>query len=65
MPLLPRLKSLLRNLFRKNRVEHDLDRETSDYIEILTSEKIAAGMPPEEARRAALIEFGGNEQVTT
>ncbi len=63
MSLLPRLRSMLRNLFRKNRVERDLDREASSYVEALTREKIAAGQSPEEARRQALVEFGGVEQV--
>jgi len=58
-----RLSLLLRNWFRKPRVEHDLDDELSSYLALLTQEKIAVGMTPEEARRAARLEFGGAEQV--
>jgi len=63
MSPLPRLSSLLRNLFRKDRVERDLDSEVSAYLDQLVEEKISAGMAPERARRAARIEVGGPEQV--
>src|SRR5881397_2450195 len=63
MSPLPRLSSLLRNLFRKDRVERDLDSEVSAYLDQLVEEKISAGMAPEQARRAARIEVGGREQV--
>jgi len=57
------LESLARNLFQKQKVEGQLDSEVRVFVEMMTDEKIAAGMPPPEARRAALIEFGGVEQV--
>jgi len=60
---LPRLLSLLRNLFRRERVERELDDEVSAYLDELTEEKIAAGMSREQARRQARIELGGVEQV--
>ncbi len=63
MPLVPRLSHLLRNLFQKRRVEADLHAEVGAYVDTLTREKIAAGMRPDEARRAALVELGGAEQV--
>ena len=63
MPLLPRWASLWRNLLHKDRVERDLDDEVGAYLGLLTEEKIAAGMRPEEARRSARIELGGVEQV--
>ena len=63
MGLLRRLRYATRNLVRGTRVERDLDRELRAYIELLTEEKIAAGETPERARRAALIECGGLEQV--
>lgn len=58
-----RTKSLLRNLFRRQQVEQQLDEELRSYVDLLTQEKIAAGIPAAEARRAALIEAGGVEQV--
>jgi putative ABC transport system permease protein len=39
-----------------------LDPELRFHIEGLVEEKIAAGLGPEQARRQALIEFGGKEQ---
>ena len=63
MPLLPRLSSLWRNILHKGRVEQELTQEVQAYLELLTEMKITDGLKPEEARRAALIELGGVEQV--
>ena len=63
MPILPRLSSLWRNLFRKARKEQELTEELDAYLEILVEQKIIEGLDPAEARRAALIELGGKEQV--
>jgi len=51
------------NPFRRASSEKDLDDELRSYLEALIAEKIRAGMPAEEARRAARIELGGTEQV--
>jgi putative ABC transport system permease protein len=63
MPLLVKVRSFLRNLFLSHRVEVDLDQEVHSHLELLTEENTRAGMPPEEAQRAARIELGGIEQV--
>ena len=63
MSLYVRFTSLIRNLFRKERVDRDLDAELRAYIDQLMQEKIEAGMPPEKARREACLELGGIEQV--
>ena len=63
MPLLRRVRSLARNLFRRERVERDLDRELDGFLQELTDERIAAGMAPERARREARLALGGVEQV--
>jgi predicted permease len=63
MPLLPRLSSLWRNLFHKSRTERELTEEIDAYLEMLVKQKTGEGLDPEEARRAALIELGGREQV--
>jgi putative ABC transport system permease protein len=63
MAILSRLSSLARNLFRKERVERELDEEVRAYVELLTAEKIKSGMSEKEARRQAMIEAGGVEQV--
>src|ERR1700680_3744745 len=42
----------------RQRHEESLDDEIRDYIERETKENIERGMPPEEARHAALRKFG-------
>jgi macrolide transport system ATP-binding/permease protein len=63
MPLLAKARSFLRNLFFAHRVDADLDQEVRSHLEMLTDEKIHAGMTPAAAHRAARIELGGVEQV--
>lgn len=58
-----RLASLLRNLLRKGRVERELDEDLSCYLQMLIEEKVSRGIEPGEARRQALVEIGGLEQV--
>ncbi len=53
----------LRSLFRRGSVEKDLDDELSLHVDMLTRENIQNGMTEEEARRAALKEFGGMEYM--
>ncbi len=52
-----------RSLFRKNIVESELDEEVRFHLERQIAENVAAGMTAEEARRAAMREFGGIEKV--
>jgi hypothetical protein len=52
-----------RSLFRRNVVERELDEEVRFHLERQVAENVGAGMTPEEARRAAMREFGGVEQV--
>src|SRR6266540_3495234 len=52
----------LRSLFRKSRVEKELTDEIRFHLEKLIDENMAKGMAPEDARHAALREFGGPEQ---
>src|SRR5262245_26379080 len=63
MPLLPRLSGLWRNLFHKAQKEQELTEEIDAYLEMLIEQKVDEGLDPAEARRAALIELGGKEQV--
>jgi predicted permease len=58
-----RISSLFRNLLRKRAVEQALDDELRSSVEILTQEKMKDGLSPSAARRQALIELGGVEQV--
>src|SRR5712691_8099705 len=52
-----------KSLFRKDALDAQLDSELRFHIEKLTNDNIAAGMKPEEARRQAVLEFGGREQI--
>jgi len=63
MPMRSRLTSLLRNLLRRRGIEQDLDDELRAYVDLSATEKQQAGVSVEEARRAALLELGGLEQV--
>jgi predicted permease len=51
----------LRSLFRRGRVEQELDEELRDHIERQAAQHVAAGMTPADARTAALRSFGGIE----
>jgi putative ABC transport system permease protein len=59
---LARCRSLFRNLLGKSGVERELDAELRAHIDLLASEKMAAGMAPDDARRSARMEVGA-EQV--
>ena len=52
----------LRYLVSRRR-QSEMDEELRFHVEQSTATKIAAGMPAEEARRHALIEFGGVERA--
>jgi hypothetical protein len=58
-----RILSLFRNLFRKRAIEQALDDELRSTLEALTQEKIEQGLSQSVARREAVIEIGGIEQV--
>jgi putative ABC transport system permease protein len=53
------LKSLFSNVPR----ESQLDSELRFHVERLTEEYIGSGLSPSEARRKALMDFGGQEQT--
>jgi putative ABC transport system permease protein len=59
-----RLSSFLRNVFDRRRIDRDLDDELRAYVEMATDEKRRAGYCERDARRAALAEMQGLQQVT-
>jgi putative ABC transport system permease protein len=63
MLLIAKARTFLRNLLSSHGVDADLDQEVHSHLEMLTDENRRAGMPPDEAQRAARIELGGIEQV--
>jgi putative ABC transport system permease protein len=63
MPMLRTFASGIRSMFRKERVEREMDEELRAYLEAATQEKMRTGMSREEALRASRIEMGGVENV--
>jgi putative ABC transport system permease protein len=63
MSLLQNIAGGLRGLFRKEEVEQELDEELRGYLDACVREKIAAGMSPAAALRAARQEFGNLDAV--
>jgi len=57
------LRSLGRNVFRRARVDRDLDAEVRATFDLLVDERIAGGLDAAEARRQARLELGGVDQV--
>jgi len=60
------LRKLFHRLFaslRRRKTEREMDAEMRFHLEMQTAENIRRGMSEEEARRAALLSFGGVEQV--
>ncbi|MBZ5495578.1 MAG: ABC transporter permease [Acidobacteriia bacterium] len=51
----------LRSLFRRRRVEEDLDAELQYHLGMKIDQYLAKGMSPTEARRSAMIDMGGIE----
>jgi putative ABC transport system permease protein len=45
------------NLFSRSRIEREIEDELRSHIEMRIEENVAAGMSPQEARRAALLRF--------
>ncbi|HEX8674235.1 MAG TPA: ABC transporter permease, partial [Longimicrobium sp.] len=52
----------LRNSMRRDELDGGVDEEMRFHIEQQTQKNVRAGMEPAQARRAALVEFGGVER---
>ncbi len=63
MTLLNRLASIVRWIVRRKRAEHDLHDELATFVEMAASDRTQQGATPDEARRAAVLQIGGVEQV--
>jgi macrolide transport system ATP-binding/permease protein len=55
--------SRTRALFHAGRLVHDMEEEMRLHIEHLARENAANGLSPDEARFAALRQFGGADQI--
>ena len=63
---MPRVRawfSRFAGLFRKSHRNAEMAEEMQAHIDLLTERNIAGGMTPDEARNAALRQFGGVEQA--
>ncbi|MBI3491404.1 MAG: ABC transporter permease, partial [Acidobacteria bacterium] len=57
------LVSRVRGAFRSRVLDDDFDREVDAHLEMLTADNVRRGMTPDEARRAAVLRFGGPMQT--
>lgn len=53
----------LHAFFYKTSLDRDLDTEMASHLEFVIDENLQRGTPPEEARRQALVRFGGVTQA--
>ncbi|MDQ1471704.1 MAG: hypothetical protein QOJ99_3184 [Bryobacterales bacterium] len=63
MRVVSKVRRLYSNLFRRHQVEDALDAQLRAHVDELTDRNIVKGMCGEDARRQALVETGGIEQV--
>ena len=61
MNLLTRLRSWLRWVVKRERLETDLEAEVRFHLDSYAADLMRSGIPPAEAMRRARIEFGGIE----
>jgi len=61
--VISRLRALSNNVFRRKQLDGDLDEELQAYVELVSAEKVQAGVDPEEAHRDTRREMGGAQQV--
>ena len=61
------LRRIIRRLsifFRRDRLEREMDEELRTHLEMEIEDNLRTGMEPEEARRRAMIAFGGVERLS-
>jgi predicted permease len=63
MTMLARIAAFWRNIFHRDRAERALTDELDAYVALLAAKYEKQGSAPAEARRRALIDAGGVEQV--
>jgi putative ABC transport system permease protein len=55
--------SRCRALVSVRRLDEDFDQEVAAHLDLLTEANVRRGMTPDEARRAAIVRFGGPMQI--
>jgi predicted permease len=63
MSLFKTISARLHGLLRREAVIGDIDEEMRLHLQMVVEENVERGMPPEEARRAALRSFGNFDKV--
>ena len=58
MTFIPRIRSFLSALFRRRRLEADMEVEWRAHLDAHTNALVASGLSPEEASRRARVDFG-------
>ncbi len=53
----------LRAFLRKRPLERELNEEIREHLDLAIEENLRRGLSPDEARRKALVSFGGVEQA--
>jgi predicted permease len=53
----------LRAFLRREPLDREFDEEAAAHLELASEENVRLGMTPEEARRQALVQFGGVQQA--
>jgi hypothetical protein len=61
--MIRQLSNLFQSLFRRRRIEDDLDAEMRASLDLIADRNRARGMSTEEAKRAARLEFEGVDRV--
>ncbi len=62
MRLIPSIRALIDFLFRRSRIEREMEEELRTHLRILAAELERQGLSREGAERQARIEFGGYER---
>ncbi len=57
------LLNRFRAFLRKKPLDEDLDAEMAAHLDFAVQDNLRLGLSPEEARRRALLSFGGMEQA--
>jgi predicted permease len=61
--ILSRFSAAIRNIFRTQRVDEELDAELREYVNLVAAEHASGQTSADDARRMALLEVGGFEQI--
>jgi predicted permease len=61
--MISRLRALWNDVFHRKQLDRDLDEELQAYLELVSAEKVRAGVDPEAAHRDARREMEGVHQV--